>query len=248
MSKTFKSFAYDLTAAGDFERAITKMRQLEVKLPSARARFAVPFIFRGRGHFKSIEPRQNPSEFESLFAIVCDMKPSRVLEIGTARGGALYLWCQAATDDARIVSVDLPSVQGATGGYATQRTAFYQAFARAKQKLELLRLDTHAPAAREQVAELFADQQADFAYIDRDHTLDGVRSDFMQYGPLVRPGGLIAFHDILPRRDLPSMQVHQFWNELKTRYNTTTELIGPEGSGRQIGIGILRVPATGIRP
>ena len=36
----------------------------------------------------------------------------------------------------------------------------------------------------------------DLLFIDGDHSYDGVRADFELYGRLVRPGGLIALHDV----------------------------------------------------
>ena len=63
---------------------------------------------------------------------------------------------------------------------------------------------------------------------------------------MVRPGGLIAFHDILPRPDMPSIQVDRFWTEIRDRFDAR-ELIGPDGSGRKIGIGMIRVPDAGIQ-
>ena len=44
--------------------------------------------------------------------------------------------------------------------------------------------------------------RSDFLFIDGDHTVEGVTKDFLLYRPLVRKGGVIAFHDILnPRRN-----------------------------------------------
>lgn len=241
-----KKLFYQWFAACHRDRAIRQLRRIEQKLPSPRARFAVPFVFRGSGHFKSIEPRQNPVEIEGLYAAVCELRPRRVLEIGTAKGGSLYLWTQAALEDATLVSVDLPA--GDFGGaYPTCRIPFYNAFARSGQRMHLLLADSHDPATRAKVQGLFAQQPIDFAFIDGDHTYEGVKADFLQYGPLVRPGGLIAFHDILPRPDMPTIQVDRLWGELRKQYECQ-ELIGPEGSGRKIGIGLLRVPAGGVRP
>jgi predicted O-methyltransferase YrrM len=204
----------------------------------------MPFVYKGKGFFKSIQPRQNPIEIEKLYRAVCQIAPIRVLEIGTARGGTLYLWTQAATDDATIVSVDLPG--GEFGGaYPACRIPFYQAFARQGQKLYLLRKDSHKPQTVEEVCGLFDNHPVDFAFIDGDHTYEGVKADFQNYGPLVRPGGIIAFHDILPRPDLPEIQVNQFWSEVREKHDTR-EFIGPEGSGRKIGIGLIRVGKSEI--
>ncbi len=237
-----KNAFYTLCADAHRRDALARLRELEKRLVSPRARFAVPFAFRGKGFFKTIAPRQNGDEIESLYAAVLELAPRRVLEIGTARGGSLYLWTQAATGDATLVSVDLPG--GEFGGaYPPCREPFYQAFARPGQTLRLLRLDSHLAQTLAQVRQAFGGQGVDFAFIDGDHTYEGVKADFLDYGPLVRPGGLIAFHDILPRSDLPDIQVDRFWNEIRGRCDTR-EFIGREGSGRRVGIGLLRVGAN----
>jgi predicted O-methyltransferase YrrM len=240
-----KDLFYRTMAAFHRKQGLRQLQLLENKLVSPQARFAVPFAYRGRGYFKSIEPRQNPLEIEELYRLVCEMGPTRVLEIGTARGGTLYLWIQAATQEATIVSVDLPG--GEFGGaYPASRVPFYGAFARPGQKLYLVRKDSHKPETVKEVCDLYGDHPVDFAFIDGDHSYEGVKSDFFNYGPLVRPGGMIAFHDILPRSDLAEIQVDRFWREIRNEYDTQ-ELIGPEGSGRKVGIGIVRIGKTGIR-
>jgi predicted O-methyltransferase YrrM len=95
------------------------------------------------------------------------------------------------------------------------------------------------------VCNLFDNDPIDFLFIDGDHTYEGVKADFRDYASLVRPGGVIAFHDILPRPDLPNIQVNRFWSEVREKYDTR-ELIGPEGSGRKIGIGLIRMVASGL--
>ena len=234
-----KSLLYSLRATVNRKQALKKVRELERKLVSQQSRFAVPFAYRGSGHFKSIEPRQNPEEIEALYHAVCALNPQYVLEIGTAKGGTLYLWTQAAKNNATIVSVDLPG--GEFGGaYPQCRIPFYQAFARPEQNLRLLLADSHKPETLKGVKDIFHDTPIDFAFIDGDHTYEGVKADFEQYGKLVRSGGMVAFHDILPRPDLPDIQVDKFWLELRDHYEFT-ELIGSEHSGRKIGIGFIRM-------
>lgn len=238
-----KQWLYQLAAGRHHRRAVAQLRDLEGKLPSARSRFAVPFVYRGSGHFRKLEPRQNAHEIERLYEMVLALRPRRVLEIGTARGGTLYLWAQAAADDAVIVSVDLPG--GDFGGaYPRCRVPFYRAFARSGQTMHLLRADSHQPQTREQVRGLLNNEPLDFLFIDGDHTYEGVRADFVQYAPLVRPGGLAAMHDILPREEGSSIQVHRLWAEIRERY-TASELVGPEDT-RRIGIGVINVPPGGL--
>jgi len=234
-----KNFLYRALAGFHRRQAVRKVRVLEKKLLTPASRFAIPFVYRGTGLFKKIEPRQNIFEIEALFRAVLELSPKRVLEIGTARGGTLYLWSQAASADATIVSLDLPG--GAFGGaYPTCRIPFYQSFARPSQHLHLLRTDSHAPATVHQVQSMFSLEPIDFAFIDGDHTYEGVKSDFQLYGPLVRAGGIIALHDICPRPESSDIQVDRFWNEIKTNCQTQ-EIIAPSGTGRQIGSGIVRV-------
>lgn len=227
-------------ASCHLKNGLGRISHLEKKLPTVRGRFAVPFVYQGRGLFKSIEPRQNMAEIECLYEEVCKLAPKRILEIGTAKGGTLYLWCQAATPNATIVSVDLPG--GEYGGaYHPARIPFYQSFAREGQHLHLVRADSHRPDTVEKVKNLFGRKSVDFIFIDGDHTYEGVKADFHQYSPLVRPGGLIGFHDILPRTDIADIKVDQFWREIRDRYDTE-EFIGTEKTGRKvIGIGLLRV-------
>lgn len=239
-----KNIVYNALANPHRRAALRQLRDFESKLLSPRSRFALPFVYRGHGHFKTIQPKQNPLEIEELFELACDLEPQRVLEIGTARGGTLYLWTQAARPDATIVSVDLPG--GPFGGaYCMYRTPFYQSFAREGQRLHLERADSHDPQTVRQVTDLFANQPADFLFIDGDHTYEGVKADFEQYGPLVRPGGLIGLHDVLPRDDAPAIEVHRLWDQIQSKYDGR-EIVGPEGSGRKIGIGVVRVPDAGI--
>jgi predicted O-methyltransferase YrrM len=234
-----KELFYRTMAGFHKKRGLLQLRLLEQKLLSSQSRFAIPFTYRGKGYFKTIQPRQNSAEIEELYKTVIDLAPMRVLEIGTARGGTLYLWTQAATADATIVSVDLPEGQFG-GAYPACRIPFYQAFKRPGQKLYLLRKDSHQTNTVEEVSELFNKNLIDFAFIDGDHTYEGVKADFLNYGPMVRPGGIIGFHDILPRSDLPSIQVNRFWKEVQKKYNTR-EIIGPDESGRKIGIGLIHV-------
>jgi hypothetical protein len=53
---------YNLMSGAHRESGLRQLQTLEKKLPSKDVRFAVPFVYHGRGFFKTIEPRQNPEE------------------------------------------------------------------------------------------------------------------------------------------------------------------------------------------
>lgn len=234
-----KKMWYNAISSHHCGRAIQELRRLEKKLPTPSLRLSIPFVFRSKGHFKSMECMQNGEEIQRLYEEVVALKPRVVVEIGTARGGALYLWLQAAHENATVVSVDLPGGEFG-GGYLSCRVPFYRAFAKPTQTLYLLQADSHQSSTLERVKQQIGDHPIDFLFIDGDHTYEGVKQDFEMYSPLVRSGGIIAFHDILPRPDIPEIQVDRFWQEIRHSY-VSMEWIGSPGSGRPIGCGILRM-------
>lgn len=66
----------------------------------------------------------------------------------------------------------------------------------------------------------------DFLFIDAGHTLDDVRADHLDYGPLVRPGGIIAFHDARERRGYPEVAVWRYLEMLGQPVNFAGEEVG----------------------
>lgn len=186
-----------------------------------------------------IAPMQERSEIRSLLELVRDARPRVVLEIGTARGGTLFLWSRVAAPDALLVSVDLPDGEFG-GGYPAWRAPLYRAFAHDAQRLELLRADSHSEETRDRVRDLVGGDGVDFLFIDGDHTYDGVKRDFELYAPLVRAGGLVALHDIVPQGSSDEFlvgEVPQFWAELRATHETR-ELVADWAQGR-FGIGVV---------
>jgi predicted O-methyltransferase YrrM len=190
-------------------------------------------------------PYQKRAEIHSLLSWVKQLSPQNVLEIGTNNGGTLFLWCRAASPTATIISIDLP--QGKFGGgYSLRRVPYYKAFASARQRLRLLRADSHHPATLRKVERILEGKPLDFLFIDGDHTYDGVRQDFETYGKLVRPGGLVAFHDIVSADQAIGGEVARFWADLRQRFPVQEFIESPEQA--MMGIGLLEVPKRGLLP
>ena len=61
-----------------------------------------------------------------------------------------------------------------------------------------MRANSHNLDTLNKVKRILADRPIDLLFIDGDHTYVGVKMDFEMYRPLVRKGGIIAFHDIVP--------------------------------------------------
>jgi len=190
-----------------------------------------------------IRPLQSRTELEALLAEVARLRPATVAEIGTASGGTLFMLTRAAADDATLVSIDLPG--GAFGGgYLLWRAPLYRSFARPGQRVHLLRRDSHDPSTLEALQEVLGDRKVDFLFIDGDHTYEGVKQDFEMYRPLVRPGGMIGFHDIVPHSAESGCEVNRFWNEIRGSFDSV-EFVKDRRS-QFGGIGLIRLyqPAT----
>ena len=86
--------------------------------------------------------------------------------------------------------------------------------------------------------EILAGRPIDFLFIDADHRYVGVKKDYQLYAPLVRPGGLIAFHDIRPNPKHSNIEVHRLWDEIKVKNEQTQEIIHQPFTG-QYGIGVV---------
>jgi predicted O-methyltransferase YrrM len=180
-----------------------------------------------------LQPIQVPEEMVSLLGDVRKLNPKRVLEIGTCKGGSLYLWTRLAQPDATIVSVDLPGGKFG-GGYSKLRTPIYQRFARQQQQLHLLRANSHAAETLEKVKQIFGGAEIDFLFIDGDHTYEGVKQDWEMYSGLVRKGGIVAFHDVAG--NYGETQCKRCWDAIKGDYEYREYLVHPEGL---YGIGVL---------
>jgi len=161
-------------------------------------------------------PMQVRREIEEFLNILKPIKPRHILEIGTAHGGTLLLWTRVVSDDALIVSIDLPGGSFG-GGYPWLRSIAYRAFAKGRQRIVLIRGDSHDYQTLEKINKIFGNSKIDFLFIDGDHSYMGVKKDFEMYSLLVREGGIIVFHDIVPGlRELVG-GVPDFWKELKER-------------------------------
>ena len=199
-------------------------------------REAIDFTFGPAG--KLIEPGQFPSEISQLAALVHQSKPQTIVEIGTKWGGTLAIWCASADPKATVVSIDLPGgIHG--GGYPGWRALVYRRFAQPAQKLHLLRMDSHLAGTCDHLKTLLPPTGIDYLFIDGDHTYAGVKQDFEMYSPLVRRGGLVAFHDICVHSSQEQCEVDRFWREIRTQFKSREFVQNPDQG--KYGIGVLEL-------
>ena len=219
----------------DFLMSVHSLRKLESE--SGIEPYEIPFKFKGYGEYRSIAPKQVPEEIAVLFRLVQSMHPKYICEIGTLRGGTLYMWCRAANQKATLISIDLPG----SLYYTENRIKFYRQFGSDNQRLVFLASDSHLSETVAKVKAELEGNALDFLFIDGDHTYEGVKADFEMYSPLVRPGGVIALHDIMPRPGDPTIEVYRLWGELKQSYEHE-EIIRSRDGYPDLGIGVIWLP------
>ena len=176
---------------------------------------------------------QNESEFERLLGHFKALTPrDRVLEIGSLHGETLKRWMPEMAVGGTIVSVDM-LVPGADPRYRLQKDGhqvlWQEAANRCGLKLYILDDDSRDPHTVEMVKSLLPN--LDFLFIDGGHDYETCLSDWQNYGPMVRNGGMVAFHDL--GREWPD--VRRVWEQARTGCSSEELVV----SDNQFGIGVL---------
>jgi predicted O-methyltransferase YrrM len=206
------------------------LRECE-RLPSLEA------VVKATLRSEAFSPDQKETEALGLLSLLQQQSPTHLCEIGSRRGGSLFLLSRVASPCARMLAIDI--------GFSEHELRAVPHFRGPAQSITCLQADSHAQGTLRRVQDWLGGHQLDFLFIDGDHSYSGVSADFEMYSPLVRPGGVIAFHDIVPdsktRRGVGSAndtgEVPAFWAALKQRGYATEELIeDPEQDGMGIGI------------
>jgi predicted O-methyltransferase YrrM len=152
-----------------------------------------------------------------------------VLEIGTQHGGWLFMLASVIQPPARFCAVD---------------TVYCSEFAITSRELEaggfeVEFLPLNAESARAEVDRWLDGAKLDVLHLDGRHTLAGVREDWNLYSPLVRPGGIVAIHDVRPTGPHAVFGAQQMFDRLQESYDTHLYLrTWKEG----LGIGVVRIP------
>jgi predicted O-methyltransferase YrrM len=203
----------------------------------------VDYVFnRFQGMFR---PFQNRNELQRFIERASTLGARTVVEIGTARGGTLFLLSCCADPAARIVSVDLPAGPFG-GGYPSWKGHLYRRIVGRGQKLHLVRGNSHKESTFNEAVQALNGAAVDILFIDGDHSYAGAKQDFLRYRSLVRPGGLVIFHDILENVLDKDITVAPLWREIKQSFETE-EIVDSYDQGR-FGIGVVTAPADWEAP
>lgn len=189
----------------------------------------------GGGGYMRIKTLQIPSEITRLAQAVQSIEPKIILEIGTASGGTSLIWSKLASE--RVITCDLKDMK--------QQAALFTRLPPpgSNCRVTLLSGNSHSTDFKALVAKELDGRKVDFLFIDGDHTEAGVTADYKDYKEFVRPGGLIAFHDIVEKQPLEINQVFHLWKRLKPVARVEEFVNDPNQCG--FGIGLLHVPETG---
>lgn len=212
-------------------KALRRLRQFHAKPLTIEETIDWALNFGSRKEF-SVHTIQIRDEILALARTVSALRPKTILELGTAFGGTLLIWSQLASD--LVISCDILD--------KTVQSDMYRKFPPPGSRctVEILTGDSHSPEFKKRVAGVLGESKVDFLFIDGDHTEAGVTADYHDYRDLVRPGGIIAFHDIVEKQNSPNSRVHHLWNRL--RQEADTEEYVKDRNQVGYGIGVIRVP------
>ena len=146
-------------------------------------------------------------------------------------GVTLFLLAGASADGARVLSVDVR-------GYDRPRGPLFRLFGRHGQSVGLHQGDSHSAETREAVERYFPGRPL-LLFIDGDHAYDAVWKDYELYASLVRPGGTIAFHDIVDGPEASVGGVPQVWCEIRSDLRDVKEIVhSRDQGGHRIEVGV----------
>lgn len=146
-----------------------------------------------------------------------------VLEIGSSFGGTLRRIASVMPRGSKVVSVDLDC--DTTPKFLNAQASLKEVCRQIGMlggNVELFIGDSHAAST---IAAVKDHAPYDFCFIDGDHSYDGVKQDWENYGPMAK---VIAFHDVsasvLPiKNDDDVLGCRRFWQELKDEGKYRTE-------------------------
>ena len=172
-------------------------------------------------------------EIKALIDCVNLMKPTTVVEIGTHKGGNSFLFMHAVRSSELVIGLDL----------CVQNSGKLKYFAGPHQRFKVIHCNSQTLASFNRVNRALGGRAIDFLFIDGDHSYAGAKADFELYSPLVRSGGLIAFHDILAdhrtrfgrETGCYAGDVHRLWAELRESNRDCEEFVADR---QQDGFGI----------
>jgi len=136
-------------------------------------------------------------ELEAVAGWIRKVNPRQVyLEIGSFQGGATANFGRIMAPGATLIAVDKPT--SSQPGAVVLRGVIAELCEEGYDAVVVLG-DSKSLAVQDTVRHILGGRSVDVLFIDGDHSSKGVTADSNNYVPMVRPGGLVVFHDLGPR-------------------------------------------------
>jgi len=155
------------------------------------------------------------------FCEFMEKRPFRnFVEIGVWKGASFTVWDFLSQPGIHI-GIDPNNQCGIVleDGELRARDEVFRSF---KHTAHMLIMDSQRVSTMTAVAELLGKERVDFLFIDGAHEQPYVHRDYEWYRRLVRPGGVIALHDIVTFPGPRTM-----WRDLKAAGQECHEFIAP---------------------
>ena len=179
---------------------------------------------------------QTESEFKEMLEVYRALPNKRnVMEIGSMMGDTLRGWSSVGGPGLNMVSVDwmVPPDDHRHEACKKAHASWPAMVAEHGNKITVFNANSTLPETIANVRSVVP--FLDFLFIDGGHDYNTVSADYHNYAPLVRPGGLIAFHDTSGSPPFHP-EVRRLWEEV--RGTTGFEINHPGGWG----IAVLKAP------
>src|SRR4030042_6746648 len=135
------------------------------------------------------------------YDLVADIKPKRIVELGTHYGTSLWAFSQSVKDhqiDTEINAVDTWKGEEHAGFYGEE---VFEMVKQIKNKYyPKLKINLIRKTFDEAVSD-FEDGSIDVLHIDGLHTYEGVKHDYKVWKNKVKDDGIVLFHDIFVKEN-----------------------------------------------
>jgi len=171
------------------------------------------------------------------YSLIRNLKPKRVLCIGSAKG-FIPVICGLACKDNKTGIVDFVDA-----GYEKNHPKSWSGDGFWK-KADLKKhfslsgvtgwIETYVMTT-EEVGKMYPKRKYGYIYIDGDHSYEGARKDYELFWPRLEKGGFMVFHDVTVKEwgELKGFGVWKLWQEIKSNHKIIFPL-------KQSGLGILQ--------
>lgn len=150
------------------------------------------------------------------YDLVRNLKPKRIVELGTCWGISFFAFCQAVDEAAlstELWAVDTWEGDDNTGRYGPE---IFEGFTRVRRH-QFPMLDVRVSKTTfDEARRGFAPASIDLLHIDGCHSYEAVRHDFETWRDAVTDDGVVLFHDTAVREN--AFGVYRLWDELKARF------------------------------